>query len=341
MKAYDDSWDRPHAPAADAMWQESDWLTFYDPDVKVGATYRVGRQPNRGKAQPSLFCFAEAGERFYLQDVGGRGLDSDTRPEDLWENGCRVAGHTVEALGAGRMRFAWNYPDTEAELEFGDSFYTPRGWNDTDAGRKVMSWLNPDGHLECAGRLRGSVRIGDQTYAIDCFAHRDRSWGYRENYMSKLRRAGGAWGSNGRGLSFASTLLDVRRGDRVPLGFVVRNGREEDVLDLRYLSVLDEDLASPVGGIILFRLADGEEIRLRCDLVQGFGGYVPGVCFSALGSFVYEGERGFCNFSANADPGAASRRMRPDDVTLLSVEPGLTKVPALPFSRPLCGPATT
>jgi hypothetical protein len=95
MRTYDESWDQSHAPGPQELWQESDWLTFYDPGVGVGATYRIGQEPNRRKGQPSLFAFALGGERFLLRGAGERGLDVDISPEDRWTSGYRVDGHEV------------------------------------------------------------------------------------------------------------------------------------------------------------------------------------------------------------------------------------------------------
>ncbi|HEY2658343.1 MAG TPA: hypothetical protein VGI79_01375 [Caulobacteraceae bacterium] len=325
MKRYEPSWDCPHAPGPESLWQESDWLTFYDPDAGVGGVYRIGRQPNRGKGQPNLFVFARGGQRFLMKDLGGRGLDCDLGPGDLWESGYRVAGHQVDALGGGRMRYRWNYPETYAELEFHDAFYTPRGWAAAEKGAEIIAWLNPDGHLECAGRVTGKVKIGDQSYDIDCMGHRDRSWGYRESYMPKMKRTLGGWGTTGAGFSFATMLLHLKSGERLVTGFVHRNGHEEDIVDIRFLSTLDSDLLSPVAGVMLLTLESSELIRIDCEIAQSHAGYAPGIAFNSVGVFWRDGVRGFCDFSAMANPGRAEHLPDAAEVTLATVQAGLSQ----------------
>jgi hypothetical protein len=324
VKSYDESWDRPHAPGPQETWQESDWLTFYDPDAGVGGIYRIGRQPNRAKGQPNLFCFARQGQRFMMKDLGGKGLDCDLQPADVWRTGYRVAGHKADSLGGGRMCYQWDYPQTQASLEFYDGFYTPRGWSKGEKGADIIAWLNPDGHLECAGRVSGSIRIGEGRYNIDCMGHRDRSWGYRETYMPKMKRTFGAWGTIGSAFSFATMMLQLKSGERLVTGFVHRNGGEDDIAEVRYLSTLDSDMLSPVAGIIVLTLESGEVIRLDCDVAQSHGGYTPGISFNSVGTFTMGGKRGFCDFSASGNPGRAEHLPAEEEVSLTAVQAGLS-----------------
>jgi len=321
---YDPTWDLPHQPNDKEMWQESDWLTFYDPKAGAGAVFRLGRQPNRGKGQPNLFCFANGGQRFLMKDLGGRGLDCDMGPDDLWDTGCQVAGHRVDALGDGKMRYRWDYPETSADLQFHDGFYEPRGWDKSNKGAEIMSWINPDGHLECGGRLTGTMRVGDQSYDIDCFCHRDRSWGYRENYMERMKDTLGGWGTCGKELSFAYMMLHVKNGDKFTTGFVARNGVEEDIADVRCLPTLDMDMISPLAAIVVLTLESGETIRLDCDIAQAQVGYAPGSAFNSVGTFEYRGQTGFCDISVYANPGRAEKTPQPEDVTLGTVDAGLS-----------------
>jgi hypothetical protein len=323
--SYDSSWDCPHLPGLESSWQESDWLTFYDPVKGVGGVVRIGQEPNRQKGQPNLFVFALGGLRFLMKDVGGRGLDCDIQPADRWGTGCRVAGHSVDALGEARMRFQWGYPETTGDLEFDDNFYVPRDWSTSDRGADVIAGLNADGHLECAGRLRGSVRIGEQRYQLNCFAHRDRSWGVRDHYMRRMNRAYGAWGTIGPELSFAIMRLELNDGRQLATGFVDRNGGSEDIADVTLHTTLDADLASPLRGVVIMSLVTGEIIRVECNLVQAHGGFAPGISFNAVGTIEYAGMTGFCDYSATANPSRGEHILTTDDVYGLAVEAGLSE----------------
>jgi hypothetical protein len=325
VKRYDESWDRPHRPGPQDLWQESDWLTFYDPVSRVGGIYRIGQEPNRRKGQPNLFVFALGGQRYLMRDLGGRGADCDLTDEDRWQTGYRAAGNRVDALGSGRVRFRWDYPETEADLEFGDSHYEPRDWSMTNKGGEIIATLNADGHLECAGRLRGRVRIGQSDHTVDCFAHRDRSWGYREHYMVKMKRAFGAWGTTGSDFSFAMMRLELKSGEILTTGFVNRDGRGDDIADARLITTLDADFLSPIAGAVLLTLENGEAIRIECDIAQAHGGFAPGTSFNSVGTFSHGGKVGFCDYSATANPGGGDQIASQSDATLVALEAGLSR----------------
>ena len=324
MALYDDSWDRPHTPGKGLSWQESDWLTFFDPVAGVGGIYRIGQEPNRGAGQPNLFVFALGGQRFLMRDLGGRGADIAMAPQDRWKTGYRVAGHEVDSLGDGRMRFRWEYAETAADLEFHDSHYTPRDWSKSGKGAEIIATLNADGHLECAGKLTGRVRIGDRSFDIDGFAHRDRSWGVRDHYMRRMKRAFGAWGTVGPAFSFAVMRLELTTGETLTTGFVDRDGQGEDIADARFVSTLDADFISPLAGVVHLRLENGEALRIECGIAQAHGGFAPGTSFNSVGSFDWMGRSGFCDYSATANPGGGDRIACASDATLIALEPGLT-----------------
>lgn len=324
MKLYEESWDRPHQPSRHESWQESDWLTFFDPATGVGGIYRIGTEPNRGRGQPNLFVFALGGQRFLMRDLGGRGTDVVLGEKDRWESGYRVAGHQVDALGGGKVRFRWEYPETSAELEFYESHYAPRDWSMSGKGEVIIATLNADGHLECSGKLRGRIRIGTETYKIDCLAHRDRSWGERDHYMRRMRRAFGAWGTVGPEFSFALMRLELVTGETLVTGFVHRDGRGDDIADARFLTTLDGDFVSPIAGRLLLSLENGEALRIDCGIAQAHGGFAPGTSFNSVGSLVWEGRSGFCDYSATGNPGGGDHVASAADANLVAVEAGLT-----------------
>jgi hypothetical protein len=126
--------------------------------------------------------------------------------------------------------------------------------------------------------------------------------------------------------------LELKNGERLVTGFVHRNGREDDIAEVRYLSTLDSDLLSPVAGIVVLTLESGEVLRVDCDIAQSHGGYTPGISFNSVGTFTMAGKRGFCDFSASANPGRAEHLPDAQEATLTVIEAGLspTADPTLP-----------
>ena len=321
-KVYDESWDRPHQSNGSELWQESDWLSCYDTEQGVGVIYRLGQRPAKGEGQPSLFAFAVEGHRFLLPEVGGMGTDWNITDEDRWETGCQVSGHKVEALGGGEMLFRWDYPESAGLLKFQEQIHVPRDWSTSGKHKNVVADMNADGHLECSGRVRGEVRIGDKQYQLNCFGHRDRSWGERDAYVHRMRRCLSTWGSVGPELSFAASLMEFDDGRSAAMGYVVRSSVEEDLSTLNLLTTMDGDMATPLSGKVVIGLESGELITVDCDLKQAFGGFSPGSTFAALGAAHYAGQKGFCCYSVITNTSRGEHRLTQDEVTGLALKPG-------------------
>lgn len=324
--AYDVSWDKPHQPSDDLHWQESDCYWFYDAQQGVGGFHRIGQRPNVGKGQITLFAFKEQGERYVLSsgDRSEIGLTADARQESKQI----VGSHTAQALGDGRMRFTWEEDGCAGDVEFYECFYLPRNWSKTGHSDEFMSNINSDGHLECSGRLRGPIRIGNETYQIDALCHRDRSWGFRDSSLVSMHRYRMFSGTVGPELSFATFLLDLKGGPAMVAGFVVRDGVDLDVRDLRVMTTFDSDGITPLGAVGVLSLENGEEVRIECTCVQGFMTPVPeagSATLDHISVFSYQGKTGFLDLELCNNPGRGTYVPSQDDVTFAAVDQGLSK----------------
>jgi hypothetical protein len=323
---YDDSWDRPHTPSGDPHWQESDAYWFYDPKQEVGGFHRVGQQPNRGTGQLTAFAFKMGGERFVLS--AGEGIEVPLGADARQKTKQVVGGHSCEALGGGKMRFRWNEPGCSADLEFYESFHEPRNWSKTGHSNTFMSNLNADGHLECSGRLRGALSIGASTFTIDALAHRDRSWGFRDNSRAAMHRYRMFSGTVGPELSFASFLLDLKNGPKMVAGYVARNGVDLDVRDLRVITTFDADGLTPLASTGILTLENGEMLRIETKSVQGFMTPVPGTHNASqdhISTFEYQGKTGFLDLELCTNPGRGEYIPTQADVTFTAVDQGVSK----------------
>lgn len=313
--AYNTSWDCPHRPGPQELWQESDCYWWYDTNHGVGGFHRIGQKPNAGTGQLTVFAFDRDGERYASHD------ELPIGPEDRWETGHRVGGHHAEALGDGKLRFAWSEAQCEADLEFYESFHEPRNWSKTGHSDDFMSNINSDGHLECSGRLRGEVRIGERSYDVDALAHRDRSWGFRDSSRVSMHRYRMFSGTVGPELSFATFLLDLKDGPPMVAGFVARDGVDLDVRDLRVLTTFDADGLSAVGATAIMTLENGEQVTVACDGVQGFATPVPeahSLSSDTICTFQSGGKTGFVDLELSNNPGRGTYIATADDLSLLA-----------------------
>lgn len=324
METYKPSWDCPHAPTQDAHWQESDCYWFYDERLGVGGFHRIGQTPNTGKGQVDLFVFARNGERFVIDPATKvRDLASGDRTEKLH----RVGAHCGEGIGDKRMAFSWREPGCTGELEFYESFYAPRNWSKDGSSNQIMTDINPDGHLECSGRIRGKVRIGALMYEVDALAHRDRSWGVRGSTGDiSIHRYRMFSGTVGPELSFATfTLNSLSRGP-TSAGFVSRNGVDEDVVDLRCITTFDYDGFSPTAVTGIMTLVSGEKVSITALPIQGRLSIAPGGGVSdSICTFRHGGKTGFLDLELCNNPGRGSHTPIPYEVSLLATQGGLSK----------------
>lgn len=323
---YDRSWDCPHVPGAQEQWQESDCYWFYDVERGVGGFHRIGQRPVLGLGQATLFVFKEGGERFVLSSGEGTSIPLTNAARQVTKQ--VVGSHSAESLDDGQMHFSWNEPDCSGNLVFYESFHPPRNWSKTGHSDTFMSNINADGHLECAGRLRGRVTIGAETIEIDALCHRDRSWGFRDNGRVSMHRYRMFSGTVGPELSFASFLLDLKDGTPMVAGFVSRHGEEKDVRGLRVLTTFDADGLTPLSSTAIFTLEDGEELRIETRSVQGFMTPVPeagSVVQDTISTFTWEGKSGFLDLELCTNPGRGTYVPVQSDVTFLAVDQGLSK----------------
>lgn len=330
--SYDTSWDKPHEPGKDIHWQESDCYWFYDAVCGVGGFHRIGQRPNQKTGQIILFVFKVGGQRFLISH--GAGAEVELGADARQESKQVVGSHSVEALGDGRMRYIWSENGCGGDLEFYDSFYTPRNWSKTGHSDDFMSNINSDGHLECSGRLRGKISIGDDLFEIDGLCHRDRSWGFRDNSRASLHRYRMFSGTVGPELSFATFLLDLKDGTRMVAGFVDRNGTDQDVRDLRVLTTFDADGLTILNATGILTLDNGDEIRIESTSLQGFVSPVPeanAAVLDQISTFEWEGRTGFLDIEYCNNPGRGTYIPRQSDLTFSAFDEGLT--PASIYKR--------
>jgi len=322
MSAYEESWDRPHRAGPEDGWQESDCYWFWDREAGVGGYHRVGMRPNAGTAQVMLMVFALGGERYTLNDSFTR--DRRITAANRTPEGQRVDGHHAGSLGGGRMRYGWEEDQTTGDLEFLESFYEPRNWPGHTS--RTMASVNAGGHLECSGRIRGTVVINGRSYAVDALAHRDRSWGFRDHSIIEFHRYRLSTGTVGPAFSFATHAITLKGRGTSTGGFVAREGVTEDVVDARVLTLLDADGFTSMGAQTVLTLASGERLRIPARVVQGYVNPLGEGTFATCSIAELEegGHAGFQNLEVSPNPGRGTYVPGPEDGSLHSVVSGLS-----------------
>jgi hypothetical protein len=185
----------PHPPDAVENFNESVYANCFDPRLRMGAWMRLGNRVNEGHAELSV-CI-------YLPD--GRVACQFGRPP--------IASN--DAFDAGGLRYAVSEPfktlgmeyegevllldDPEALRDPGTAFRTAprvdaevrfdiRGVSPTHGGEPTapeherLMYYGPAfsrGHFNQHTGVRGTIRVGEESYELDGHGWRDHSWGPR------------------------------------------------------------------------------------------------------------------------------------------------------------------
>ena len=269
-------------------WQESLVLVWYDDEQGVGGYHRVGHLPNRGTSNVWCGIFTSAGHR-YRSNVE----DLTLRPEDREPPIYRAGVQTFSF--EDRMRLAVEDEGVAAQLEVEDFLAPDDVWEHVD--RTEIEAQTAANHNEAAGRVRGTIRLGDQEWTVDGLCHRDHSWGPREwNQIAAHRWIAGCCGPD---LAFTLVQLIGRDGRPMFAASVLDDGRMRRSNDVEVVTHLDFDGLSGRGGSAIARFDDGgPELRLECEGVRGFTFTMDDFKITDLISRVTtsDGRTGFCDF---------------------------------------------
>lgn len=242
------------------LWQESMFVAWYDRERGIGGAHRVGQETTAGTANLWSAVVTADGRR-WRQDRDGLPLDEGDRTKQRFGAGS-TAFVSPDAGGLGvRVRDI----DAEVDLEFEGFYDAMPVWNSPEAHDAAQT-IAPN-HAESSGRARGTVRLGDETFAVDALFHRDHSWGVRDWSTIVSHR----WfvGTFGPHLSFSGTVLQAA-GDRwIHGGAVVRDGEITRAESVDIVPFVEADGVSHRGGTAVWHLQGGETLTMRCDTVDG------------------------------------------------------------------------
>jgi hypothetical protein len=243
-----------HAWEDDPDWQESVAVWFHDLDAGWGGFFRFGIHPTQGYGRSMLFAYDDAGLRF--RRVRERLATSSF--EEL------AVGTGWAATDGQRVTYGWTEPECSADLAF-EPFYEPIGFgisaDEGDLHRSIYA-----GHLECSGRLVGTLRVGDRTAELDALCHRDRSWGPRRIDAVVTNRM--LTGTMGPALSFAAIEIQTDEATNRH-GFVVRHGEVTPCEDLVILPAIGLDGYSVDSGVCHLKLVGGEVLTITAETIDG------------------------------------------------------------------------
>jgi hypothetical protein len=262
--------DRP-----DKTWQENMYFSFFDPKVGVAGSLSVRQQLNKyATVWAGLATTTGVRWRRNLLTV-------PLAPEDHTPLRLGAANYAFTGGGEG-MGIEIDDPDAELHLVI-EEFYEPiYPWSAAGLATAVQV-QDFHGHLEVAGRARGTARIGEQTFEIDALCYRDHSWGFGD--MALIQSHCWVGGTFGPDLSFAALTFQGPNATYKRGGSIVRNGvtTYADAVDI--VTWLESDGVSPRGVEVTFFLPQGDTLHVRNEAVDGWIYEMDGKARPYAGSF--------------------------------------------------------
>lgn len=188
--------EKMHAIGSDAAWSESYYFNFVDPTSRIGMFTRMGFRPGNGWADALHVVYL--GGRRVAFTYGRRDIGQDLSQYDS----DLAVGNLAITCASPHERWHIAYDGdaqdiSDAEILLERSKERPDGWftpAHLDMSVVFDCLTEPHyaargekGHFEQSGRVSGTISLGDETWQVDGFGVRDKSWGPRD------------WGAGSRG----------------------------------------------------------------------------------------------------------------------------------------------
>ncbi len=245
-----------HTPDAASNYNESMYFNVFDPTRKIGGWFRIGNRVNEGYAEMSTCIYLPDGRVGFM--YGRPKISNNT---EMNAGGLRI--EVVEPFAKLRVVYDGKICLLERPLEMANpsvAFKSNpivdcqieldyRGVAPMFGGRPV----NQDGsdlpidpeksfakaHYEQHVAAKGTIRIGDESWQIDGFGLRDKSWGPRYWQAVSWYR----WLPMNFGPDFAMMVSIIGRDDGEPRrsGIVLRDGEYVMIRDAHIVSEWDEN----------------------------------------------------------------------------------------------------
>ena len=160
-----------HPPAEDhPHWSETAWFGFSVPERALAGTVYPLFRPNLGVCSLGVYVWDESGHEPWAVRYGRTQWHLPMPTDDLTD--LRVGGLELTCLEP-LTRYRLRYEDGERialDLTY-EGLIAPHGFG-IGRGR---------GHIDQPCHVRGTLRLGDESIAVDGADMRDRSWHVRDD----------------------------------------------------------------------------------------------------------------------------------------------------------------
>ncbi|MFW9831845.1 MAG: hypothetical protein ACFFD8_08720 [Candidatus Thorarchaeota archaeon] len=241
-----------HNPTSSLNWKESYYFQLYDPDVKLCALFYISAYPNVPKRDYLAAFLADGDVDIYLNTLPSSGK--------------------LDGLNDGKLRFEMIEPLEQWKIHFDDGKrfvnlvfsgrFDPFAYNPKQAYQKDV--LEQE-HYEQGCFVEGVIRLIDGTeYTIDCYGHRDHSWGLRD--YSAIDE----WNWLAAQFSWCTiNIIKLHMGSKLETaGYLSSLVGNQRLTDIRFETQFESDEKTPQGFIVLFTDEHGKKWQLNSTKLQ-------------------------------------------------------------------------
>jgi hypothetical protein len=244
-----------HAPEAAANYNESMYFNVFDPARKVGGWFRLGNRPNEGYAEMSVCLYLTGGRIGFMfarpKIAGNAEMNAGGLKIEIVEPfkhlrltfGGRICLLARPFAMADPSRAFRENPHVHCQVELDYEGVSPMygGEPVRDDGKPLS--IDPEksfarAHYEQHVAAQGRITLGDESWTIDGYGLRDKSWGPRHWSAIDWYR----WCPMNFGRDFGMMLSVIAGADGRPRegGMVFAHGRYDLIQSCRIESDFDD-----------------------------------------------------------------------------------------------------
>ena len=318
-----------HPTADENAWSESYYFNFVDPVSQLAMFTRMGFRPGDGWADALHVVYLQGKRVAFTYGRRDIGADLTEYNGDLTAGGLTIT--LDEAHKKWRIQYEGSAQDiVDASVLLQRSKLRPEGWFTAATLSMDLTFdcitephfthsedgsTGAYGHFEQSGRVRGQIKLSDQSWQVDGYGVRDKSWGPRDwgagqrntNKASKpiFSTAGAAdpfvnWFSMNFGESSAlgGSCFRQPSGEMKGAGWIQRDGLSKKLKNVVMTSEYDADSILHKRVRLTGSIEDGEDIVIEGQVLSVCPTKVPmpgGATFinEGLVQFEWAGKTGY------------------------------------------------
>lgn len=187
-----------HAIGEEVNWNESRYVDVWDPVRRIGGWFRIGVRPNAHYAEVSACVFLPDGHvafAFERAEIDTNGLTAGGLTWEVTEPWQRTRVRFTGSMSIFDDPWALTEPkrafamaplvDAEIDLVVATRGLAATMGQDQDQHHLIFLPGQADFHYQHMARTAGTIRLGDDTHAVDGRGGKDHSWGPR-NWHAKI-----------------------------------------------------------------------------------------------------------------------------------------------------------